>query len=299
MGRIASGRTFASLTVLVLTALAVPAAAQAGRPEAFPTYGGVPIACSDNTSYAMDGYYSSNQGYQFEVGSSGYIITGWQYLAATGGGTVAMQVLSDQTIGSDVFAVVAETAAEAPAPSTLNEYTAHIQLGPGRYALAIKAISGSPQCLSSGFPYDGAIQKSPAPAVGSGSTLWGSPQPGVRINAMMVTENDEDQDGFGDSTEDGCPGNTQRHDDCVKPDLPQLSTKTRKRKITISFTSEEPGTFQCHLENKKFSPCSSPTKLKKLKPGLHNFTVRAVDTNGNVGPQTSYRWRVKEPGANR
>ena len=61
----------------------------------------MPIACSDNTSYAMDGYYSSNQGYQFEVGSSGYIITGWQYLAATGGGTVAMQVLSDQTIGSE------------------------------------------------------------------------------------------------------------------------------------------------------------------------------------------------------
>lgn len=292
MGRIASGRTFASLTVVLLAALAVPASAQAGRAEAFPTYGGVPIACSDNTSYTMGNFYSANQGYQFEFGSTGGIITRWKYLAATGGGTVAMQVLSEQT-GTHVFAPLAETAVETPTPSTLNEFTTHIPLGPGSYSLAIKAVSGSPQCISSGFPYDEAVEKSPAPAVGSGLTLYGNPQDAVRINAEIVAEADEDQDGFGDDTEDGCPGNTPRHDDCVKPEVTMEKGKPRKRKATFVFSSNEPGTFECHLENKKFSPCSTPLKLKRLKPGRHVFTVRAVDLNNNKSRQTSFAWNVE------
>ena len=292
MGRIASGRTFASLTVLLIAALAVPASTQAGRVEGFPTYGGVPIACSDNTSYAMGNFYSGDRGYEVEFGSTGGIITGWKYLAATSGGTVALQVLSAQT-GTHEFAPLAETAVETPTPSTLNEFTTHIPLGPGKYALGIKAVSGNPQCLAGGFPYDEAVEKSPAPAVGSGSTLYGNPQDAVRINAAIVAEEDLDQDGFGDDTEDGCPGNTPRHDDCVKPEVTMEKGKPRKRKATFVFSSNEPGTFECHLENKKFSPCSTPLKLKRLKPGLHNFTVRAVDLNNNKSRQTSFRWRVE------
>jgi len=293
MGRTASWRTFASSTVLLLALFAAPAAAPAGTPEAFPTYGGTPIACAADTSYAMGDSYSAREGYEFEFGSTGGIITRWQYLASTGGGTVAMQVLSEQTYNG-VFAPLAETAAESPVPSTLNEFPTHIPLGPGKYSLAIKSVSGSPQCLSSGFPYDSVVQKSPSPAVGSGPTQYGGSQDGVRVNVAMVAEGDADQDGFGDHSEDGCPGNTQRHDDCVKPDLPQFETKARKRRMTVTFSSEEPGTFECHLENKKFSPCVSPMKYKRLKPGLHNFTIRAVDANGNVGPQNSYRWRVED-----
>ncbi len=298
MGRISSGRSFASSLALASLALvacvAAPASGTAGTPEGHPTYGGVPVACSDNTSYAMGNFYSGNQGYEFSFGASGGIITRWQYLAASGGGTVALQVLSEQT-GNGVFALLAESAVEAPTPSTLNEFTTHIPLGPGFYSLGIKAVSGSPECVSTGFPYDEVVQKSPAPAVGSGSTQYGNPQADARINAAMTAEADEDQDGFGDSTEEGCPGNTQRHDDCIKPGLPDLTSKPRKRKIKFTFSSDEPGTFECHLKNKPFSPCASPLKLRKLKPGRYVFTVRAVDANNNKGPQTSFAWNVKRP----
>ncbi len=301
MGRISSGQLLAgSLSFVVLAVLAIPPSAAAGPVSpggniaAFPTYGGVPVACADNTSYAMGSLYSQGETYHFEYGPSGGIITGWQYLAASRGGTVALQILADQP-GNHVYSPVAESAVEVLTPSKLNDFRTHIALGPGSYALAIKAVSGGPECISTGFPYDEVVETSPAPAVGSAPTTFGSPQPDARLNLAVWSEADVDRDGFGDDTEDGCTENTQRHDDCVKPDLPLLSSKTKRRKITFFFTSEEPGTFECHLEDKKFTPCASPLKLKKLKPGRHVFTVRAVDANNNTGPQTSYAWNIDRP----
>ena len=239
MGRISSGQLLAgSLSFVVLAVLAIPPSAAAGPVSpggniaAFPTYGGVPVACADNTSYAMGSLYSQGETYHFEYGPSGGIITGWQYLAASRGGTVALQILADQP-GNHVYSPVAESAVEVLTPSKLNDFRTHIALGPGSYALAIKAVSGGPECISTGFPYDEVVETSPAPAVGSAPTTFGSPQPDARLNLAVWSEADVDRDGFGDDTEDGCTENTQRHDDCVKPDLPLLSSKTKRRKITF------------------------------------------------------------------
>jgi sugar lactone lactonase YvrE len=58
--------------------------------------------------------------------------------------------------------------------------------------------------------------------------------------------------------------------------------KSTKRKAKFSFSSSEPGsTFECALDKKSFAPCSSPTKVKKLKPKKHKFQVRAIDAAGN------------------
>jgi hypothetical protein len=41
-------------------------------------------------------------------------------------------------------------------------------------------------------------------------------------------------------------------------------------------------TFQCRLDNAKFSACSSGKTYKNLKPGKHVFRVRAKSANGKT-----------------
>lgn len=64
------------------------------------------------------------------------------------------------------------------------------------------------------------------------------------------------------------------------------AAKTAKRKAVIRFTDTtgtSPGTvFLCKVDKKKWSQCSSPLKLKKLKPKRHVIRVKAADPAGNV-----------------
>jgi uncharacterized delta-60 repeat protein len=78
--------------------------------------------------------------------------------------------------------------------------------------------------------------------------------------------------------------------------------KTPKSKAKLTFTSSEPGsTFECALSGKKvkkklkkFLPCSSPTKYKKLKTGKKKFQVRATDPAGNPdSTPAAKKWKVK------
>jgi photosystem II stability/assembly factor-like uncharacterized protein len=69
--------------------------------------------------------------------------------------------------------------------------------------------------------------------------------------------------------------------------------KSAKRKVKFTFTSSEPGsTFECKLDKaKKYTRCKSPLK-RKLKPGKHKFSVRAVDRAGN-SDATPAVWKFK------
>lgn len=61
--------------------------------------------------------------------------------------------------------------------------------------------------------------------------------------------------------------------------------KSTKKKAKFSFSSSEPGTsFECALDKQQPKPCTSPAKVKKLKPGKHRFTVTAIDVAGNRDP---------------
>jgi hypothetical protein len=59
----------------------------------------------------------------------------------------------------------------------------------------------------------------------------------------------------------------------------------RNGKAKAKFTGSggtAPLSFECKLDRKKYKPCTSPRKLKRLKPGKHKFRVRSVDATGAV-----------------
>jgi PKD repeat protein len=68
--------------------------------------------------------------------------------------------------------------------------------------------------------------------------------------------------------------------------------KTTKRKATFSFSSEDGASFECALDEADFAACTSPAKVKHLKPGKHSFAVRAIDAAGNPDP-TPEVWKFK------
>lgn len=128
--------------------------------------------------------------------------------------------------------------------------------------------------------------------------MYGTATANAATNVAATIEPDGDGDGFGDETQDGCPSNAARSDDCVKPEVTidkGPPKKTKKKKATFVFSSNEVGAnFECSVDGKAFSPCSSPFKVRKLKPKKHTFAVRAVDANANKSAEANYKWKVKK-----
>ena len=63
---------------------------------------------------------------------------------------------------------------------------------------------------------------------------------------------------------------------------PKAKVKTKRRKVTVSleFSSDEAGSFECALDDEPFAPCTSPT-TRKVGTGKHAWSVRATDAAGN------------------
>jgi hypothetical protein len=61
----------------------------------------------------------------------------------------------------------------------------------------------------------------------------------------------------------------------------------------FTFGSDQAGArFQCKLDRGPFKPCRSPF-TKKVKPGRHTFSVRALDAAGLADPSpASFHWKV-------
>ena len=61
-----------------------------------------------------------------------------------------------------------------------------------------------------------------------------------------------------------------------------VKVKVKRNKAKATFRSDEPGsTYQCRLDKKRFKPCTSPWRYRKLKGGKHKFYVLAADAAGN------------------
>jgi outer membrane protein OmpA-like peptidoglycan-associated protein len=59
-----------------------------------------------------------------------------------------------------------------------------------------------------------------------------------------------------------------------------------------TFTGEPGATFECRIDTRGFTPCTSPVAYKKLARGKHTFQVRQTDVAGNVSQPAVERFTV-------
>lgn len=59
--------------------------------------------------------------------------------------------------------------------------------------------------------------------------------------------------------------------------------------VTFTFRSDEPGTFECQIDDEAWSACTSPANYLGLDAGDHVFRVRAIDRVGLVDPTPAER----------
>jgi hypothetical protein len=122
--------------------------------------------------------------------------------------------------------------------------------------------------------------------------------PNVRLNLQADLEADADKDGFGDETQDSCPGQGTTHAVCATQIDSGPPNKTKAKKVTFAFSV--PGGnagvdgFECQTDGGSFASCSSPFVVRKLKPGRHAFRVHAVGSRG-AGPDATDSFRVTKP----
>ena len=83
-----------------------------------------------------------------------------------------------------------------------------------------------------------------------------------------------------------------------KPTISVLRAKVRKRRATFRFEATG-GTgalaFECKLDRKPFRSCASPKTCKRLKPGEHEFSVRATDSRGKRSKPAKRDFRIRLP----
>jgi hypothetical protein len=123
----------------------------------------------------------------------------------------------------------------------------------------------------------------------------------ITLNADV--EPDGDRDGFGDETQDDCPGENGPMNGCetTPPETiitkrPQSKVKTRrkKKKVRFKFVSSEAGSiFRCDTDEDLPTACRSPYK-SRFPRGKHDFEVVAIDPAGNADPTpATVEFRVK------
>lgn len=100
--------------------------------------------------------------------------------------------------------------------------------------------------------------------------------------------------------EDPSPASRSWTVDTVGPDTTLASSgpsgSTTATSATFTFSSAEPGTFQCAVDGGAFAACTSPYALSGLAVGSHTFSVRALDAIGNPDATPATRtWVVTAP----
>jgi hypothetical protein len=286
------GADWAALGTAVLAAsiFAAPARAATVVGQA-PPITGTPTTCGPGTSFVQTAVAT---GPSYAVPAGGGVITAWRYAAAAEPNRrIGLGVYTRQGMTS-IFTVVAEDF-EPSTPSILNAFAVRIPVAGGEL-IGLRTTGASNVTCAYLTATSGDIYYSRMSPPLNAPTDFGGFFGPSRLDVAAVVEPDADHDGYGDESQDCAATDARRHDDCTPPVsklLKHPKRETHSQTAKFTFTSDDPNaSFQCKLDRKKFRLCTSPRKLKHLKPRRHRFQVRGIDRVGNLGAGAKFRWRV-------
>lgn len=260
------------------------------------------MGCSENQPYVQRQLAA---GTAYSPNASG-VITSWSaHASATAGRTLKLLVLRPSAGTQFVVAQKDEVRALSQL-SQVNTFTGmHLPIAVGD-RLGLFVPPGQPladgDCgFLTGMAADLTVYPPGfgEPPVGA-SVDFSSSDATVRLNASAVVEPDADGDGFGDETQDACPGNaaTQQPCDTTAPDTTITKgpkDKTKKKQARSSSAPAKPGRRSSAVSTARASHHAYRLRTLKVGKGKHTFQVRAKDAAGNVDPSPAVDdWKVKK-----
>jgi hypothetical protein len=118
----------------------------------------------------------------------------------------------------------------------------------------------------------------------------------VFVNISAVVEPDQDGDGYGDVSQDGCPHLAAAHDPCPAPAVTVSKAphrRTTRQRVKVKFAADVAGsTFACSVDGRAFRSCHSPYRARFL-PGTHTVRIQATSPVGVTGQAVTVQFKVK------
>jgi hypothetical protein len=210
MTRLAALLTSVAASVLCASASSAGAAVTIG--ETFVPAGG-------------DDYCTANYTWltQYATPSAG-IITAWSFQADSA--PPQLKFKAGHPAGSNDFAVIGESTLKTPAPDSLNTYTdIRISVQAGDVIGLYVATQGD--CLRLSPAHTIFYKLGDQLPV---TTVPFTTYPGWQLDVAAVLEPDADQDGFGDESQDQCPGQAGSPNGCQSPSGQRAAAKQKCKK---------------------------------------------------------------------
>jgi hypothetical protein len=211
------GATLVACAVIGLLAPSTSAAATTlGQLPPGPAAAGSFGLCPDGLIDVQNSVAAAGPAYTVPAG--GGVITSWSFKSAAYGGTVKLKVFQrPASPDTDPWPVAAEGADGTLGPNETKLFAARIPVAAGSVlGLLIRAradmlapTNWAPCYFDTGDAGDNAKNNNigpggnPPPGM---SQSWSSSFPSARVNVSAVLEPDTDGDGFGDESQDNCPG---------------------------------------------------------------------------------------------
>jgi hypothetical protein len=287
----AYGKRAIALTVTVgLVVLAAPSSAVAAT-QIGETF--VPNSDVGGTPTAIQ---TVSPGGQYAAPSAG-VITSWSFQAPASSVPV-LKFKVARPAGGNSFTIIGEEGPQTPVAGMLNIYPTRIPVQAGDLIGLTRVVSGSAHFLRGAPSYAFHVTGGDPPP---GTTATFSPGGNAQLDISASLEPDADNDGFGDETQDACPGLGGAANGCPPNTAITKGPKDKTRKRTATFEFAATGalaarqgapTFQCKLDSGPFEPCTSP-KTYRVKKGRHTFEVQATSDDFTDPTPATDDWKRK------
>lgn len=258
--------TIAAFAVVLIAPASAAAAVTMGQS---PPVAGTATSCNVSPSNQPDDWVqaSNTTGNPYTVPTGGGVITAWR--TSTGSGPVKLRLFS---LGGSGVTPVAESDTEHLTP-TVTSFPTRIPVAGGeRLGLSVLPGASLSDCYSDTtslgvqdtmfLAQAGPLGVDEPVVDGSNATL---------LNVAVTLEPDADGDGYGDETQDGCPGDAAAHGPCPIDNAFTIDKKkVNDKKGTAKLTVTVPGAGVIKLSGKDVAS----QRVEKAAAGNAKLTLK-------------------------